>query len=357
MNRFVQALCLVLAVLLVMQCAPVPASAIEIQIVTHNSSGYTDEDGNFISYQVPVYHEVPLYLQTDYPDTLYGSGTIAASGCSIVSLAMVATYLTGHEYLPDQLAGYFGGRAENNIARLEYGSEAMQLPYEKTWYFYDMLKELKNGKVVIALMEEDSIFTDSQHFIVLRGITEEGKILVHDSYAPNYDRWDLKNGFANGFEEGDILCGFSGAWIYDKDAVPEEPFIYQEEPKPDKEDSRYPDIELAEEELSLLARVVWAEARGESFEGQQAVAEVVFNRMISENFGDTLEEVIFAEGQFRSVPYLVNAEPTQTQYDAIEAALYGPYVLPTDVVYFATEATNANVWGEIGGHVFCYEEA
>ena len=206
---------------------------------------------------------------------------------------------------------------------------------------------------MIALMESDSIFTDSQHFIVLTGVTEEGKILVHDAYAPNYERWDLRKGFANGFEEGDILCGFSGAWIYDKSAMPDEPFIYVEE-KPVREETRYPEIELTAEEKKLLASVVWAEARGESFEGQQAVAEVVLNRMMSDNFPDNLHDVIYGEGQFRSVPYLEKAEPYQTQYDAIESALYGPYVLPTDVFYFATEATNSNVWGRIGGHVFCY---
>jgi len=354
LNRFLKAICGILAVLLIIQTAPIPANALDIQITTHKASGHFDEEGQYISYHIPEYNEVPLYLQTDYPDTLYGSGTIETSGCSIVSLAMVATYLTGHEYLPDELADYFGGRAENNIARLEYGSEMLQLPYEKTWYFYDALNALKEGKVVIALMESTSIFTDSQHFIVLTGITEEGKILVNDSFGPNYDRWDLKKAFVNGFAEGDILCGFSGAWIYDKSVMPDEPFIYKEE-KPVKEESRYPDIELTAEERNLLARVVWVEARGESFEGQQAVAEIVFNRLSSGNFGETLSNVIYGEGQFRSVPYLEDAEPIQTQYDAIESALYGPSVLPLDVYYFATTPTNANVWGKIGGHIFCYE--
>ena len=45
----------------------------------------------------------------------------------------------------------------------------------------------------------------------------------------------------------------------------------------------------------------------------------------------------------------------QAQYEAIERALYGPYVLPTDVVFFATYRTNENVWGQIGGHIFCYQ--
>lgn len=50
-------------------------------------------------------HYVPLYFQTDYPDTRYGHGTVATSGCGITSLAMVATYLTGHDYYPDELIG------------------------------------------------------------------------------------------------------------------------------------------------------------------------------------------------------------------------------------------------------------
>ena len=52
--------------------------------------------------------------------------------------------------------------------------------------------------------------------------------------------------------------------------------------------------------------------------------------------------------------FLEDAEDTQTQYEAIDRALNGPYVLPIDVVFFATYPVTENVWGEIGGHVFCY---
>ena len=38
---------------------------------------------------------VPLYFQNDYPNNIYGSGTIETNGCSAASLAMVATYMTG----------------------------------------------------------------------------------------------------------------------------------------------------------------------------------------------------------------------------------------------------------------------
>ena len=104
-----------------------------------------------------------------------------------------------------------------------------------------------------------------------------------------------------------------------------------------------------------MARVVWVEAQGECEEGQQAVAEVILNRLASEKFGTTVKSVVYAEGQFRSVPLLEDAEPFQAQYEAIERAIYGPYILPEDVVHFATFRTNDNVWGQIGGHIFCYE--
>lgn len=300
--------------------------------------------------------EIPLFYQTDYPNNLYSNGTIATDGCSITSLAMVATYMTGHPYLPDELAGYFGGYMENvttNLERLEAASTALQLPWERAENFHMALNALKEGKVVIALMNKKSIFTDSQHFIVLCGMTEDGKILVNDSYEPNYSRWELQNAFLYGFKEGDISCGFSGAWIYDKSAMPEEPFIYTEEKT--FVEPRYTGIGLTWEEKTLLAKMVWVEAQGESFEGQQAIAEIVLNRMMADNFPDSVRGVIYAEGQFKSTTQLKDAEPTQTQYEAVEAALSGPYVLPMDVVFFATYPVNKNVWGTIGGHTFCYQ--
>lgn len=299
--------------------------------------------------------EIPQYFQTDYPNDRYGYGTVATSGCGITCVAMVATYLTGHDYLPDELADYFGGYGENNIQKLEYASDMLQLPWERAENFHAALQALREGKVVIALMNQNSIFTDSQHFIVLKGLTEDGKIIVNDPYKPNYDYWLLKNGLANGFEEGDILCGYSGAWIYDKNAMPEEPFVYIEE-KPYVE-CRYPNLELTWEEQQLLAKVIWVEARGESAEGQQAIAEIVYNRMISLDFPNTLQSVIYAEGQFRSAQFLDEATPSQAQYEALENALSGPYVLPIDVVHFATYPVNDNVWGQIGGHIFCYGDA
>ena len=117
---------------------------------------------------------------------------------------------------------------------------------------------------------------------------------------------------------------------------------------------RYGAIHLTDAEADTLARVIWLEARGEPFEGQQAVAEVVFNRMLSPAFPNTLDEVIYQERQFSTAERIEIAEPTETQYIAISTALNGPSILPLEVVFFSQKGENDNVWGIIGGHVFCY---
>lgn len=332
---------------------PIPSETVPetvVPVVTEPPETIPDET----EAEEPVsFNGIPLYFQTDYPDEMYGSGTVADSGCGITSLAMVATYLTDHEYMPDELADWFGGKAQNNIDRLEYASDALQLPYEARLNFDETIAELKKGKVAIVLMESDSIFTESQHFIVLAGYNDNGKIMVLDPYEPNYDHWQLKRALVEGFDAGDICQGFSGGWIYDKEDLPEEPFLYEEETV--EVEYRYEGIELTDGEKLLLAKMIWVEAQGEPLEGQQAVAEVVLNRLAADNFPDTLKGVIYADGQFRSVPKLDDATPNQTQFEAVEQALNGPYILPMDVVFFATYAVNKNVWGEIGGHVFCHQ--
>lgn len=298
-----------------------------------------------------IYSSVPLYFQNDYPDVMFGSGTVETSGCSITCLAMVATYMTGHEYLPDELAGYFGGRAENNMARMEYGIEKMKLPCRKAENWHVVLKELERGKVVILLVDEKSIFTDSQHFVVLTGMTKDGLILVNDSNRDNYDRWDLKEKLLTGFPESDLCRGFNGAWCFDKSLMPKDPFIYYEEEV--YVEPRYVGMTLTMDEREMLARMVWVESRGEPIEGQQAVAEVVLNRLYAPNFQSSVESVIMAEGQFNSARFLDDAEPNQTQYEAVERALKGPYVTPINTVYFGQQPSrNGTLWKRIGGHCF-----
>ena len=55
---------------------------------------------------------------------------------------------------------------------------------------------------------------------------------------------------------------------------------------------------LTAEECDLLEQIAYAEAKGEGVRGMVMVMNVVLNRVEAPGFGDTIEEVIFAEGQF-----------------------------------------------------------
>lgn len=123
------------------------------------------------------------------------------------------------------------------------------------------------------------------------------------------------------------------------------------------ENGRYAALNLGAEDIELIARVVWQEARGESLAGQQAVVEVILNRVMSPLFPNTVYEVVYQENprQFDSAPYLMETVAEAPQYQAVSNALSGPAIVPIDVLYFATTPITSDVWGSIGGHVFCYQ--
>lgn len=59
--------------------------------------------------------------------------------------------------------------------------------------------------------------------------------------------------------------------------------------------------ELSENEVDMIERLVWAEAGTEGEEGRNAVRGVIFNRLASDRFPDTVEEVINQNGQFEPI--------------------------------------------------------
>lgn len=56
-----------------------------------------------------------------------------------------------------------------------------------------------------------------------------------------------------------------------------------------------------QEELRLLTAIIYCEARGEGYMGQKAVGIVVQNRVKSDLFPGSIEEVIYQKGQFSPV--------------------------------------------------------
>lgn len=95
---------------------------------------------------------------------------------------------------------------------------------------------------------------------------------------------------------------------------------------------------LTEDELLLLLKVVSAEARGESQEAQYNVACVILNRMESERFPNTLEEVVTQSGQFSCVASgAINYVPiTESVLQAVLNAVDDNTVDP-DVLWFRSD--------------------
>lgn len=123
-------------------------------------------------------------------------------------------------------------------------------------------------------------------------------------------------------------------------------------------ENRYAELHFSDEDVYILACLVYHEARGESFEGQVAVVEVVLNRMLSDYFPDTVEEVVFQKygdvWQFSPAPYLYSAEPDKEQYLAVHTAIEErEHIISEDTVYFSTAPYNESVDMIIGNHYFC----
>ena len=101
-----------------------------------------------------------------------------------------------------------------------------------------------------------------------------------------------------------------------------------------------------EEDVELLARLIYGEARGESYEGQVAVGAVVLNRVKTVGFPNTLEDVIFQKRQFTCVDdgqFWLDIPADSTVYQAARDALEGND--PTDgCVYYYNPKIATSSW-------------
>lgn len=301
---------------------------------------------------VPInWDQVPQYYQDHYPDARYGRSTMTHNGGSMTALAMVASYMTETEYLPDQMADWLAHFLGGDYQRLEYGSDLLGLVWKRGLNVYETLQGVQDGKIAILLIGSNSIFGNDR-YLVVTGVNEDGTYRVMDTHSTHFGTSWLNQFFENGFTTDQLRGGYQAGWIYDKNAMPENYKPYQ--PEPPAAECRYGDLELSDYDINLLVRLICMEAGSEPFDGQQAVAEVVLNRLHSGKFQNSVYNIIHAPEQFPSADRLHLAEPTYSQYKAVEQALNGPYVLPDDVHFFAKFKVNDKLWGKIGSHYFCY---
>ena len=135
----------------------------------------------------------------------------------------------------------------------------------------------------------------------------------------------------------------------------------QQTKKKEKEDTEECQqvMNLSDEQINLLSKLVAAEARGESYEGQVAVAAVVLNRVQDSRFPDSIEGVIYQKNAFSVVRNgYIKAERTEESDKAVKDALYGNDPTNNAIYFWNPDISTCN-WINtlnphlrIGNHVF-----
>lgn len=111
-------------------------------------------------------------------------------------------------------------------------------------------------------------------------------------------------------------------------------------------------------ELELLAQLVQAEAGNQSLNGKRLVVDVVLNRVESDDFPDSITEVIYQDAQFSPV---WNGRFEKAGWTVTEEDYYAVYMeyfgtrLNTGILYFnnSPETSGKDTW-QYGDHWFAY---
>jgi len=147
--------------------------------------------------------EVQYYSQLDarWKNLPYGPvDTIGSSGCGPTSLAIVVSSLTSRTVDPVQMCGWAyqngylcpGSGSYHSLIPEGAKHFGLTVDYAKANEPQKIIDALASGKLVVAIMGSGH-FTKSGHFMVLRGVTADGKILIADpaSKTRSEQQWDL----------------------------------------------------------------------------------------------------------------------------------------------------------------------
>ena len=146
--------------------------------------------------------EVVYFNQLDdrYANEPYGTDNIGGYGCGPTSMSIVISSLTSDIVDPIEMSewayenGYWCSKSGSYHSLIPGAAQAWGLPVSGCTASEPqrIVDALGQGKLVVALMSKGH-FTSSGHFMVLRGVTSDGQILVADpaSYSRSEKEWDL----------------------------------------------------------------------------------------------------------------------------------------------------------------------
>lgn len=146
--------------------------------------------------------EITYFNQLDerWRNAPYGTDNIGGYGCGPTSMAIVVSSLTDETVDPTAMAqwayenGHWCSGSGSYHTLIPTAAEHWNLPVSGCTASepQKIVDALANGKLIVAIMGKGH-FTSSGHFMVLRGVTTDGKILVADpaSYNRSQKEWDL----------------------------------------------------------------------------------------------------------------------------------------------------------------------
>ena len=137
-----------------------------------------------------------------------------------------------------------------------------------------------------------------------------------------------------------------------------------EEPQPTQEIKDFHDnmsCDWSSDDAYLLAKIAMAEAEGEDTEGKALVIMVVLNRMYSDEFPDTIYDVIYQKQQFSPISNgrFDRIEPNDDCYKALDMIQLDKWDKSEGALYFESEdcadnwhSRNLDYLFTHGGHRF-----
>ena len=183
--------------------------------LTDGAASISPEDVLYPDVAHERYPEVPVYLQQDYPYTMYGAYPVATHGCGITSMAMLATYMMDDELTVPEMCAQFGRYC------LESGTNYQLFNVEPSTLGFYLKEYTRSGDAARAALEEGYVVVSIQHkgywtrgghFIVIEEIMEDGRVRVRDSNIYNYFTLPAHKEDLHGWDT--VTPRSAGYWIY-----------------------------------------------------------------------------------------------------------------------------------------------
>lgn len=196
-----------------------PEAAAKSDVLTPSKILYPD-----VAHQ--RYPEIPLYLQQDYPDTMYGNYKVSSHGCGITTMSMLASYMADEPLTVPVMCARYGNYCYQNgtdgklfvVAPAEMG-----FYLRKQTYNWKEAKQALEDGYVVTCVQTKGYWTRGGHYLALEKLVDgqpgetEKRVQVRDSNIFNYGR--LEDHKLDAFKWETIPPNAQSFWIYENKNV------------------------------------------------------------------------------------------------------------------------------------------